>query len=140
MLSCVELFPWDRGGSQVCLLITVSASLIINDVQNTNHIPRGYWGGTSQLLLWKNMQSSWEGNGLMNNQRIRQGNPGKLNSQSTCYRNSGMMGLGKTEVIRKSFTKCVCFTGPLEDGQDRERTRRHHPKKWEQCDQGSRGS
>lgn len=29
MLSCVELFPWGRGGSQVCLLITVSANLIL---------------------------------------------------------------------------------------------------------------
>lgn len=28
---------------------------------------------------------------------------------------------------------------PLEDGQDRERKRRDHPKQWGQCDQDSEG-
>lgn len=49
MLSCVDLVPWDRNGSQVCLVFTLMVSLIISDVQNTNYMPSSQ-PGTQGLL------------------------------------------------------------------------------------------
>lgn len=74
----VTLVPWDRNGSQVCLLFTLMVSSNYCDVQNTQlhaqlsaRHPGSTRRGPTALPVW-NMQPSWEGNGLMNNQRIRQ--------------------------------------------------------------------
>ena len=48
-------------------------------------------------------------------------------------------GLPEDWSHQKRLHKAGSLTGPLEDGQNKERTRKHHPKKWRQCDQGSKG-
>lgn len=69
---------------------------------------KDYWGTVTQPLLWRDVQSSWEGDRLINNQRIKQGDPRRCKSQT-----QRREGSGKTKVIRRGFMKGAGLDEPL---------------------------
>lgn len=103
-----------------------------------SQVPQEQLGRSPAHLLWWNVQSRWNSNRLINNQRIKHGDPQRLKSQKHELQNLRQEGQREDESSGKGFTKGTRLTRPLEDGQDRERTR-HHPKGWELCGQGSKG-
>lgn len=88
-------------------------------------------------MLWRNVQSSREGDGLIHNCRRRKGTHGEARAKLASCGSPSRKGSGGAEVIWRGSTRGRGSARPSEDGRDGEGRRRRRPKQREQRGKGS---